>query len=153
MPVKNQIEPIVLTRCYEQSSKKLFEAFSRADAFEQWIAPSDAIITKVLQFEFKVGGKYRIQFILPDGNESYLGGDYLLIDKPGQIIFTWQWEEPDVHSHIKSLVSVNISSKYGKTELKITHENLSTIDATERHTLGWKGAVERLTALSSLLQE
>ncbi|MBV1915644.1 MAG: SRPBCC domain-containing protein [Pseudomonadales bacterium] len=147
MAVKNQIDPIVLTRSYKHSSEKLFEAFSSAASFERWIAPSDAIATKLLQHEFKVGGKYRIQFTLPDGNASYLGGEYLLIDKPTQLVFTWQWEKPDIHSDIKSLVSVTISPKYGKTELKITHENLSTIDATERHTDGWQGTIERLTTL------
>ena len=150
MAVKNQIDPIVLTRRYEHSPEKVFSAFSSADSFERWIAPSNAIATTLLQHEFKVGGKYRIQFTLPDGNASYLRGEYLLINEPDQLVFTWQWEKPDIHSDIKSLVSVTISPKYGKTELQIIHENLSTIDATERHNHGWQGSIERLSALLSL---
>jgi len=143
----NKIEFIIIDRHYKHSPERVFEAFSRKAAFEQWIAPSDEIGTRVLLHDFKIGGQYRIEFSIPDSGKLFLKGEYVHIEQPRQICFTWEWEEPDVHAGINSLVTVDFLEHKGNTRLTITHENLSTLQATERHIQGWNGALLRLEKL------
>ena len=142
--VSNKIEPIVIEKIYKHSIDKVFNAFSQKTAFEQWISPMDIFDTKILLFDFKVGGKYRIEFIVPETGTLLLGGEYVNIKHLQQICFTWIWEKPDMHAGINSLVTANFQERNEYTKLQITHENLSTLPATVRHTQGWNGTLLRL---------
>ncbi len=142
--ISNKIEPIVIEKLYRHPIDKVFNAFSQEKAFEQWIAPSDKIETKILLYNFKVGGKYRIKFSVTEADSMFLGGEYVNIEHLKQICFTWVWENTDIHAGINSLVTANFLKHKNHTKLEITHENLSTIQATERHIQGWNGTLLRL---------
>lgn len=145
--ISNKIEPIVIEKLYKHSIDKVFNAFSKEKAFGQWIAPSDEIKTRVLLYDFKVGGKYRIEFSVPEAGAIFLGGEYVHIEYLKQICFSWIWEKPDIHAGINSLVTANFLKYKNYTKLEITHENLSTIQAMERHAQGWNGTLLRLNQL------
>jgi len=142
--ISNNIKPIVIEQYYKHSIHKVFKAFSQKNAFEQWIAPSDEIGTKILLYDFTVGGQYRIEFSIPGAGIVYLGGEYVNIESPTQICFTWVWEEPDIHADINSLVTVKLLEHEGHTKLVITHDNLSTLPSSQRHLKGWTGTLARL---------
>ncbi|MBL1321571.1 MAG: SRPBCC domain-containing protein [Methylophaga sp.] len=118
----NKIEPIVINRFYEHPPEKVFAAFSCKKAFEQWIAPSDNIDTRVLLHDFRINGLYRIEFSIPEIGKSFLGGEFIHIDCPRQICFTWLWEEPYIHAGVNSLVTVDFIELNGSTKLSLTHE-------------------------------
>ncbi len=142
--ISNKIEPIAIEKIYKHSINKVFNAFSKKTAFEQWISPTDKIGTRVLLYDFKVGGKYRIEFSAPEVGTLLLGGEYVNIEYLKQICFTWVWEKPDMHAGINSLVTANFLKHKEYTKLEITHENLSTLQATERHIQGWNGTLLHL---------
>ncbi len=143
----NYIEPIVIERLYKHPVNKVFNAFSNKESFKQWIAPSVEIKTKILLQEFYVGGRYRIEFIVPEAGVSILSGEYVHIKHLQQICFTWIWEEPDIHAGINSLVTADFLEYEGFTKLTITHEKLSTPKEIERHTRGWNASLGRLNNL------
>ena len=142
--VNKKNETIVVEKLYKHHINRVFDAFSKKASFEQWIAPSDEIGTKILLHDFKVGGQYRIEFTVPEAGSLFLGGKFIYIEPPKQICFTWVWEEPDIHAGINSLVTVDFLEIKRQTKLVITHENLSTLQATERHIQGWNGTLIRL---------
>ncbi len=142
--VSNKTETIQIEKLYKHSIGKVFNAFSRKEIFEQWIAPSDEIGTKILFHDFTIGGRYRIEFSVPKLGTLFLGGEYVHIEYPKQICFTWVWEKPDIHAGINSLVTVNFLKHKDYTKLVITHDNLTTLQATERHVQGWSSTLIRL---------
>ncbi|TVZ41122.1 uncharacterized protein YndB with AHSA1/START domain [Alteromonadaceae bacterium 2753L.S.0a.02] len=144
MATINRGETIRIQRFFGCSPEILFNAFTRSRAIEQWLAPSDAIKAKVLSYEFSVGGRYRIEFTLPDGQRSVLGGEFVLIEPHCQLIFSWEWEAPDPHAGINSLVTIGVHICGEGCELELTHESLDLSAAVERHTEGWNGALDRL---------
>ena len=145
MIVNNPVPTISIERTYKHAKEKVFQAFSQQTAFALWIAPAEEIQTEILEFQFKEGGKYRIAFHIPNGPTLYLGGEYVKISKPNQIVFTWQWEEPDENAGINSLVTVDFTATESGTRLNLTHENLANIAMKERHAAGWSGSLNRLT--------
>ncbi len=137
-------EPIVLTRIFSHKIEDVFDAFSTGESLEKWLAPADEIEAKTLFHQFKVGGDYKIVFTLADGQKLTLSGKFLEIKQPVRIVFSWQWEEPDIHAGINSIVTVDLEKQEEKTQLTITHQKLSTAQAVTRHSQGWAGTVARL---------
>lgn len=144
MIAANDENPLIIKKVFNHGINEVFAAFASGESLQAWLAPADNIKTKALLHQFSVGGNYKISFILPDQQELILFGEYLEIEKPVKIIFTWMWEEPDIHAGINSLVIVDLKQKNENTELTITHQHLSTTAAINRHSQGWAGAIERL---------
>jgi uncharacterized protein YndB with AHSA1/START domain len=91
---------VYLRRTYSYPPEAVFDAFSSSVALEGWLAPSADIPARVELFDFRVGGAFRMTFLLLDGQELVLGGRYLTIEQPRSLSFTWLWESPDVHAGV-----------------------------------------------------
>jgi len=131
--------------------EKVFAAFAKADLLERWLTPSPEIRLPVLHFDFREGGSYRFAYHVPGEGTVIVAGSYGVIKPPSKIVFSWVIEPPDEHAGIQSEVSVAITPEGTGSELVIRHEKLGRTDAIERHSAGWRGAVDQLTQL--LLEE
>lgn len=136
--------PVVVRKRYQHSRERVFDAFARARSLEQWFAPAPGIKIHATEFCFELGGRYRLAFTLPSGDEIAVYGEYLALHRPRHLRFTWQWEEPDPHAGIPSVVNVDFVDIDGATEVVVSHEQLNTPPAAERHALGWVAILDRL---------
>ena len=100
-------------KCADTSPQRL-EGFSRllrdAHLVSRWLSPSPEIKLTLLQFDFRVGGRYRFAYHLPDGTTVIVGGVYRSIEPPSTIVFSWIIEPPDEHAGIESEVTVTIAA-------------------------------------------
>jgi uncharacterized protein YndB with AHSA1/START domain len=138
------VTPLVLRRSYRHPRDRVFDAFASADAIQHWLAPEPDIDTNVLDFDFRVGGHYRIAFKLPSGVETTLSGVFTTIDRPARLCLSWCWEPPDPHAGIESAVLVDFSDHAGTTEVLLSHEMLTGTGMKDRHSGGWQGSFQRL---------
>ncbi len=138
--------PLVLRRTYPHDRLRVFDAFASANALEQWFSPSSDVRTDVVEFDFRVRGRYRIAFTLPEGAETSIRGAFIRIQRPIQLCFTWSWEKPDPHAGIDSLVTIDFIDADGSTEVVVSHEKLEGTEMKARHSAGWLGAMQRLQA-------
>jgi len=127
--------------------EKVFAAFASAELVTRWLTPSPEIRLTVLEFAFHEGGAYRFAYHVPGANTVIVGGSYSVIKPPTKIVFSWVIEPPDEHAGIQSEVTVSITPDGGGCELLIRHEKFERSDAIERHSAGWRGAVDQLTEL------
>ena len=134
-------------RRFTAAPEKVFAAFAEAHLVGRWLSPSPDITLTLLQFEFRVGGAYRFAYHLPGGETVIVGGAYRTIEPPSQIVFSWIIEPPDEHAGIESEVTITISADDTGAELLIRHEKLMRTNAVERHSEGWRGALDQLAAL------
>jgi uncharacterized protein YndB with AHSA1/START domain len=125
----------------------VFSAFADADLVGRWLTPSPEIKLIVLQFDFRVGGAYRFAYHVPGGQVMTVNGSYRSIEPPSRIVFSWNIEPPDEHAGLQSEVIVAITPTGGGSELYIRHERLTQDGAVERHSIGWRGAVDQLVEL------
>lgn len=140
------VTPLVLRRSYPRDRLCVFDAFASAHAMEQWFSPASDIATKIIEFDFRSGGRYRIAFSLPDGTETSLRGEFTRIDRPIQLCFTWRWEKPDPHAGLDTFVTIDFIDKGAITEIVVSHAKMEDSEARDRHSAGWWGALERLHA-------
>ncbi|MFV2056065.1 MAG: SRPBCC domain-containing protein [Thiohalomonadales bacterium] len=137
---------LLVRRKFNVGRELVFAAFTDAKALQHWIAPQRDIKTKVIEFNFHIGGRYRFEFLLPDGTLTFLIGEYQIIDPPNKLSFTWCWEKPDPHAGIDSLVTVEFIDNNNMTELVISHVKFETTEMKQRHAEGWSGTLTRLQA-------
>jgi len=134
-------------RCFTAAPETVFAAFAEPGLVARWLSPSPEITLTLLQFDFRVGGRYRFAYRLPGGETVIVGGAYATIEPPSKIVFSWTIEPPDEHAGIESEVTITITPDGCGTELLIRHAKLSRVDAIARHAEGWRGALEQLSAL------
>ena len=136
-----------IRRRLAHSPEKVFAAFAKAELVARWLTPSPEIKLTVIEFDFREGGSYRFAYHVPGAATVIVAGLYSVITPPSKIVFSWVIEPPDEHAGIESEVNVAITSDGTGSELVIRHEKLVRTDAIERHSAGWRGAVDHLTEL------
>lgn len=133
---------IVLTA----SPEKVFRAFSDADAMASWIPPF-GFICKVQQFDFKVGGNYKMSFTnFTTGSAHSFGGTYLEI-VPNQLLkYTDKFDDPNLPGEM--ITTVQLRPVICGTELRITQTGIPAAIPTEMCYLGWQESLEKLKKLT-----
>ncbi len=135
---------LVVERHLEAPIAKVFDAFADVAKFAQWFGPSPRVPLEIFDYEFEPGGRYRICFHGESGSKDIVGGTYVSITAPTQIVFTWQWEAPHTYEGLQTLVTVDLTEKDGTTHLVLTHEKLPSTEAKANHDMGWSGALDQL---------
>jgi uncharacterized protein YndB with AHSA1/START domain len=120
---------------------RVWEAWCRPELLARWLvcagdgeASVDADVT--------VGGRYRVEMRLRDGRRPVVSGEYMSIEKPRRLVFTWTNEALGVRD---SVVTVELRpTGEGATEITITHALAPESEAGRRHARGWEGSLDNL---------
>lgn len=116
-----------------------FEAWTNPKQFEQWFEPAPGMKVKA-KMDLRVGGKYQLGFIRPDSAGTiYVGGEYLVIDPPNRLEYTWIHEkgmEVDWKDH--TIVSVDFKPLgKNRTVVVLKHERFTDTEQRNNHREGW----------------
>jgi uncharacterized protein YndB with AHSA1/START domain len=149
MATPNPVAPYALTlrRTFDAPREKVFRAWTDPQALKQWYAPSDAFQTPVAETDPKVGGRYRIEMIDPEGKRHCVVGRYQEVKAPERLVFTWAWENDEHGTGEDSVVTLEFRDLGGRTEMTLTHERFATEKARDMHEHGHSGCLERLQRL------
>lgn len=131
-----------LSRVLAAPPEQVFKAFTDPEWYSQWWGP-EGTSSKVTQLELKVGGAYRVDMKLPDGNQTVLYGTYREIDPPKLLAYSFAWEGlPD-----ETLVTLELEPHADGTELTVTHEGFTDQTMADQHEGGWSGSIDRMEKL------
>ena len=87
---------LTINRNFKASKQAVYDAWTNKEALTAWFAPTSEIKTVVHEMELKIGGKYRISMIEPDGSTHVIHGEYVALNPYDQVVFTWEWEGDDL---------------------------------------------------------
>ena len=136
---------VTLHRVLATSPKKVFRAFSNADAFSTWLPPY-GFICQVHQMEFREKGTYKMSFTnFSTGNGHSFGGEFLEI-KPNELIkYTDRFDDPNLPGEM--ITTVKLKEVSCGTELHIVQEGIPDAIPLEMCYLGWQESLEKLKKL------
>ena len=140
---------LTIVRKYPSPPHKVWNSWTTSAALKQWMAPSRNFTTTVVEFDLRVGGRYRIAMKGPDGKEHDVSGVYRRITPERRLEFTWAWKGTPER---ESLVEIELRPTADGTELTLTHSQLFDQEASDQHNKGWLGCLgelERFLALAA----
>ncbi|MCH6258147.1 SRPBCC domain-containing protein [Puniceicoccaceae bacterium K14] len=134
-----------IERTLSASPEAVFAALTQPEKMNEWFFGMERGCAQVEQ-DFRVGGAYTINMIGPeggastcDGQERYAPhGEYLEIDPPHRLVFTWV-SEGFVDD---STVTINLKAVDAGTKLVLKHELPANV--VEPHTQGWNACLDHL---------
>lgn len=119
---------------------RVFEAWRSAEAMSRWFVVEPSWRAEATN-DFRVSGKYRVEMRRGDGTVFVAWGEYLEIDPPRRLVFTWNSAMPAVQ---RSRVTIELASVGWSTELTLIHELLPDTDEGRAHAIGWEGSLANL---------
>lgn len=136
---------VTLYRVLTASPEKVFRAFSDPDAMASWLPPY-GFYCKVNQFDFKLGGTFKMAFtnFTTNGSHSF-SGIYLEMKENELLRYSERFDDPKLSGEITTTVKF-IKVSCG-TELYITQEGIPSIIPTEMCYLGWQESLDKLKKL------
>ncbi len=130
-----------LSRRIAATPDEVFDAWTRADAVNQWLIPGP--VTTRAQLDPRVGGRFRIEMIDGDDHNAH-EGEYLRLERPHLLEFSWLSRATQQQ---RSVVTVELKAAGADaTDLTLTHRLLPDATAVAKHTGGWTLALDKLTA-------
>ncbi len=128
-------------RSFDASPEEVFDAWTNPEVLRRWWAAHPQGTTPVAEVDLRVGGRYRLRMEAPDGTRHTVGGEYREVERPGKLVYTWQWElDSGEVGHI-STVTVAFLSREGGTHVVLEHTDLPDADSRDRHAQGWSACL------------
>jgi uncharacterized protein YndB with AHSA1/START domain len=152
--VDKATKTVFITREFNAELSLVWDAFTKAELIDQWIAPKP-MISKTKYQDFKVGGKRFYAMVSPDGNERWAIQQYTSITPKTNFkmhnAFADKDENPELHG---SEWDHTFSEQNGITKVSITiyNESLERLERIlEGFTQGMKMSLSNLEDLLTTL--
>ncbi len=143
-------ETLELERIFDAPIDKVFDAWTQPEILSKWFGP-ESFSVKDLSIDLRANGHYSITIETPDEKKICHFGQYLKIDRPNTLIFTWELENQECQgSHAQkatTIVELNFFNQNNSTLLKLRHEKLPDETALNGHRYGWESSLDCLSAL------
>ena len=123
---------LVVRRRIAVPRERVFEAWLNSTSLAHWMRPGDCT-TATVTVDPRVGGGFRIVMEGPTHGAVEHHGEYLAIEPPALLSFTWISRPTD---HRATVVTIEFHERDGGTELVLTHRGLPP-KAVEGHRQGW----------------
>ena len=124
-----------LVRHCHASPQEVFAAWTDPAKLTRWYCPNPDL-TVGFRGTVATGEPYELTM----GEEHTVRGEYLVVDEPRLLEFTWQWSDGE-----PSVVRVEIdTTDDGTTRLRLTHRDLPTRADAIGHGEGWDLSLNRL---------
>jgi uncharacterized protein YndB with AHSA1/START domain len=131
-------ETLVVRRFIPVPRERVFAAWLDGESLARWMRPTGITDARV-DVDPRVGGKFRI--VMLQGREEFEHtGEYLIIEPPARLAFTWISQATD---HRSTEVTIDFLERQGGTELVLTHRRLPSAQV-ESHRGGWTDALREL---------
>lgn len=136
---------IKLHRVFKASPEKIFKAFIDGDAPAKWLPPH-GFTCKVLQFDAKVGGTYKMSFKnFTTGKSHSFGGKFLEI-KPTELIrYSDEFDDPNLPGEMTTTITIKQVSC--GSDVTFVQENVPDLIPPEMCYLGWQDSLDQLANL------
>ena len=134
MTVTDETGPVLVVRRHlAVPRERVFEAWLDSASLASWMRPWDFTHATVT-VDPRVGGGFRIVMEgRTDGADYEHRGEYLAIEPPSLLSFTWVSRSTD---YTPTVVTVELHERGTGTELVLTHRRLAPA-AVEGHRKGW----------------
>jgi uncharacterized protein YndB with AHSA1/START domain len=139
---------LALTRVLPAARPVVFGAFSDPTQLAKWWGPEGFTIPS-LGFQPRVGRRYRIEMQPPEADRFYLCGEFLELERPARLAFSFVWEDPDPDD-VETVVGLSFRDLAEATEVALTQGPFKTQARLALHRDGWTDSLDKLEHILSV---
>jgi uncharacterized protein YndB with AHSA1/START domain len=132
---------LVVRRLLPVPRERVFAAWLDPASLAQWMRPGD-VSSATVEVDPRVGGRFRI-VMHQGGADLEHRGEYLAIEPPARLSFTWISAATDL---LPTVVTVELVERGTSTELTLTHRRLPALKV-DAHRQGWTDILRKLAAM------
>lgn len=133
-----------LERTLAAAPDEVFGACVEPEQLAEWWGPA-GFTSPSVELDVRPGGRYRIAMQPPDGDLFHLRGEFVAVDRPRRLSYTFVWEPPDPDDR-ETVVLLVFGDAGDATELSLEQGPFETEARYELHRAGWTESLERLAA-------
>jgi uncharacterized protein YndB with AHSA1/START domain len=115
-------------------AERVYRALTTPEELVRWWGGEQPYRTTGWEHELRVGGCWRANGQNADGSSFAVTGEYLELDPPRSLVYTWK---PDWDPGAVTRVSYKLEAFDGGTRLTVHHEGFTNQDSCNNHAHGW----------------
>ena len=129
-----------LTKIIHAPIDVVFDAWLNPEMLSKFMIPMPGMPAPKVENDARVGGKFTI--VMNDGdNELPHTGEYLKIDRPNKLVFSWV-SHRSVDDSVVTLIFTKVDDN--RTEITLSHVKFIDEDAREDHKIGWGNILDKI---------
>ncbi|RYU14323.1 SRPBCC family protein [Nocardioides iriomotensis] len=132
-------------RVFDAPAEQVFGLLTEPAGLTRWWGPH-GFATPEIQIDLRVGGSLLFTMQPPEGESFHLSGEFITIEFPSRLEFTFRWDEP-VPDDRETVVELSLASSGGRTTVTLTQGDFATEERLELHRSGWAESFEKLDAV------
>lgn len=140
------------TRVFDAPRDLVFAALTEPDLVKRWLTGPPGITLPVCEIDFRVGGRFRYVWEMPDGTRMGMDGEYKEITPPAKIVHTELFDEDWTGG--ETLVTTTLTEEDGQTRMTTTvrYSSEAARDAASKTGMA-DGVAHSYALLDTLLAE
>lgn len=142
MTTTNNDLRLQVSRHIPHAPEKVFDAWLDPGMLTRFMTPGPGMTVADARADASEGGRFRVVMRTPDGNDLPHEGTYKTIDRPRQLVFTW--ESP--YTTEDSTVTLDFADAEGGTDVTLTHVRFPDEQSRDNHEGGWTQILASLDA-------
>jgi uncharacterized protein YndB with AHSA1/START domain len=127
------------------SPEQVFRAMTDPVELPRWWGPV-GFATPEIAIDVRAGGTYRFGMQPPEGDMFYLTGEFLEVDPPLRLAYTFRWEPPDPDDR-DTTVTLTLDEVDDGTRLYLHQGEFATPARLALHRDGWTESLDKLRDL------
>ncbi|WP_435282477.1 SRPBCC family protein [Streptomyces koelreuteriae] len=121
----------------------VFRKLTEPRELARWWGP-DGFDTPGVEIDLRPGGAYRIAMQPPEGELFHLVGEYIDVDPPVGLSYTFRWEEPDPEDR-ETVVTLSLhDTDVRRSDLTLDQGDFATERRRVLHEEGWVQSLGKL---------
>ncbi|WP_234311778.1 SRPBCC domain-containing protein [Streptomyces griseus] len=135
-----------LRRVLDGLSPVVFRELTDPEELARWWGPDGFTIPSV-ESDLRPGGTYRIAMQPPEGELFHLVGEYVTVEPPERLSYTFRWENPDPDDR-ETVVTLSVHDvDTARSELIVDQGDFATERRLALHEEGWSQGLGKLGEL------
>jgi uncharacterized protein YndB with AHSA1/START domain len=123
----------------------VFRAMTDELKLARWWGPR-GFTTPRIDLDPRPGGSYEIEMQPPEGEPFHLRGEFLQVDPPDRLVYTFRWDPPDPDDR-ETVVTLSLQEQGDRTQVELSQGEFTTEERRALHEGGWADSFERLAEL------
>jgi uncharacterized protein YndB with AHSA1/START domain len=141
-------DSVRMERTFQASAQEVFDAWTSVEVLKRWWHAEHDWETPHAEVDLRLGGAIRLIMRNPEDGAEYGGrGEFVTIEAPRRLVFTWGWDYEDESK--RQLIEVELIEHGDSTTVVLTHSGLPAAE-TDEYVDGWQKSFDNLeVALAS----